>query len=90
MNTNDPKLSEVLHRWRALEPSAGFEMRVRRRLAAPDREPSPMPWLQPVSALAAILLAAFVASRGTASVDHAIPRGSLTASYVQLTSGERP
>lgn len=49
-----------------------------------------MPWLQPVSALAAILLAAFVASRGTASVDHAIPRGSLTASYVQLTSGERP
>jgi hypothetical protein len=89
MNTDHSDLSAMLQRWAPIEPSAGFENRVRRRLAEPAPADEPLGWLRPVSAMAALALAAFVASRGP-TAGPSIPRDSLTASYVRMVSGGAP
>src|SRR4051794_26285128 len=96
MKSNDPQLSALLKNWQDVEPRGSFEQDVWRRIRQAQPEPPARAWWQqpfwrPALAIAASLMiggAVGVVStprdRGELSF---LSRGTLTGSYVQLTSG---
>lgn len=94
---NDQELSKLMREWRAPEAGGGFEQDVWRKIRLAETRPSRrgawLGWLQPapaLSAIAALLVAAFIAYRGSASQTDStlFPAGSISASYVQMISGD--
>ena len=103
---NDDQLKKALQTWRDVEPAPGFEDRVWRRIetAGPAVSPTFTSWLRDsllaepawvpaVSALAGVLVAAFLVLPSPS------PRGgdlarlksdTLSGSYVRLVSGNNP
>lgn len=88
MNTLDPKLSELLQQWKSIEPQLGFEERVLRRIRKQTTVIQAFRWLQPLTALAAMVIAAFISySPRIHPSGGVLAKGSVTASYVQIEYG---
>lgn len=84
---NDPKLSELLHRWRDVEPRPNFEQNVHRRIRQLAPEPvRPLPWLWPVaaSALIALAIGGWVGLHTHTETTGFLTADTLTGRYLEL------
>jgi hypothetical protein len=84
---NDPQLSNLLHRWRDIEPRANFEQNVHRRIRQAAPEPvRPVTWLWPVTAatLVALVIGGWTGLHTRTEATGFLASDTLTGRYMEL------